>query len=76
MKNKLIATRTAFGEALAEMAKERNNIVVLDADVVTSTKTSIFREAFPERFFEMGIVEQIENNNLFNEIIGLRDICE
>jgi len=58
MKNKLIATRTAFGEALLEIAKERKNIVVLDADVATSTKTSIFREAFPERFFEMGIAEQ------------------
>lgn len=58
MKNKLVATRTAFGEALVETAKERNDIVVLDADVATSTKTSIFREAFPERFFEMGIAEQ------------------
>ena len=56
--NNVIATRTAFGEALVEMAKERKDIVVLDADVATSTKTSIFREAFPERFFEMGIAEQ------------------
>ena len=58
MKNKLIATRTAFGEALVELAKERNDIVVLDADVASSTKTSIFKEAFPDRFFEMGIAEQ------------------
>ena len=59
MKNKLIATRTAFGEALVEMAKEGiEDIVVLDADVATSTKTSIFSVAFPERFFEMGIAEQ------------------
>ena len=58
MKNKLIATRTAFGEALVEMAKERNDIVVLDADVASSTKASIFKEAFPDRFFEMGIAEQ------------------
>ncbi len=58
MKNNVIATRTAFGEALVEIAKERKDIVVLDADVATSTKTSIFREAFPERFFEMGIAEQ------------------
>ena len=58
MKNKLVATRTAFGEALVEIAKERTDIVVLDADVATSTKTSIFRETFPERFFEMGIAEQ------------------
>lgn len=56
--NNVIATRTAFGEALVEMAKERKDIVVLDADVATSTKISIFREAFPERFFEMGIAEQ------------------
>jgi len=58
MNNNVMATRTAFGEALVEMAKERKDIVVLDADVATSTKTSIFREAFPERFFEMGIAEQ------------------
>jgi len=58
MKNRLIATRTAFGEALVEIAKERKDIVVLDADVATSTKTSIFKEAFPDRFFEMGIAEQ------------------
>ncbi len=43
MKNKLIATRTAFGEALVEIAKERKDIVVLDADVETSTKTSILK---------------------------------
>lgn len=53
-----MATRTAFGEALVEVAKERNDIVVLDADVASSTKTSIFNEAFPDRFFEMGIAEQ------------------
>jgi len=58
MKNKFIATRTAFGEALVEIAKERNDIVVLDADVASSTKASIFKEAFPDRFFEMGIAEQ------------------
>jgi len=58
MNNNVIATRIAFGEALVEIAKERKDIVVLDADVATSTKTSIFREAFPERFFEMGIAEQ------------------
>jgi len=58
MNNNVMATRTAFGEALTEIAKERKDIVVLDADVATSTKTSIFREAFPERFFEMGIAEQ------------------
>ena len=58
MKNKLIATRTAFGEALVEIAKERNDIVVLDADVANSTKASIFNEDFQDRFFEMGIAEQ------------------
>ena len=58
MNKNVMATRTAFGEALVEMAKEREDIVVLDADVATSTKTSIFRETFPERFFEMGIAEQ------------------
>lgn len=59
MKNKLIATRTAFGEALVELAKERNDIVVLDADVASSTKASIFNEAFPDRFFERVLPSKI-----------------
>ena len=52
------ATRQSYGEALAELGEEKENIVVLDADLSTATKTSIFAKKFPERFFDMGIAEQ------------------
>ncbi len=51
------ATRESFGEALCELAKENESIVVLDADLAGATKTSIFKKAFPERFFDCGIAE-------------------
>ena len=51
------ATRESFGEALCELAKENDKIVVLDADLAGATKTSIFKKAFPERFFDCGIAE-------------------
>lgn len=51
------ATRESFGEALVEIAKLNNNIVVLDADLATATKTQIFKNAFPDRFFDCGISE-------------------
>lgn len=53
-----IPTRQSYGEALAKLGKENKNIVVLDADLSTATKTSIFAKENPERFFEMGISEQ------------------
>ncbi|HOF94437.1 MAG TPA: transketolase C-terminal domain-containing protein [Clostridia bacterium] len=49
--------RTVYGEALVKYGKENKNIVVLDADVCGSTKTCLFRDAFPERFFNVGIAE-------------------
>ena len=52
------ATRQSYGEALAELGEEKENIVVLDADLSTATKTNIFAKKFPERFFDMGIAEQ------------------
>ena len=52
------ATRESYGEALLELGKERKDIVVLDADLSTATKTSMFAKEFPERFFDMGISEQ------------------
>lgn len=55
---KTAATRDAYGKALLELGKEYPNIVVLDADLAVSTKTSAFAKAFPERFFDMGIAEQ------------------
>lgn len=53
----MIATRDAYGEALAKLGEENENIVVLDADLSGSTKTSLFAKKFPERFFNMGIAE-------------------
>ena len=52
------ATRESFGEALLELGKENDKIVVLDADLASSTKTNLFAKEFPKRFFEMGIAEQ------------------
>lgn len=51
-----IATREAYGNALAEFGQD-SRIVVLDADLSKSTKTDNFRKKFPERFFNMGIAE-------------------
>lgn len=51
------ATRESFGEALCELAKTNENIVVLDADLAAATKTSIFEKSFPERFRNCGIAE-------------------
>ena len=55
--SKKIATREAYGKALAELAKENENVVVLDADLSKSTKTADFKAVAPERFFNMGIAE-------------------
>ncbi len=49
--------RTAYGETLVELGKEDPRIVVLDADLCKSTMSVMFQDAFPERFFEMGIAE-------------------
>ena len=56
-KNKKIATRQSYGEALLELGKENKNIVVLDADLSNATKTNLFASEFPDRFFDMGIAE-------------------
>ena len=52
------ATRESYGEALVELGKERKDIVVLDADLSSATKTSMFAKEFPDRFFDIGIAEQ------------------
>lgn len=52
------ATREAYGQALAALGAAREDVVVLDADLSKSTKTSTFQKEFPERFFNMGIAEQ------------------
>ena len=51
-----IATREAYGKALAEFG-EKYDFVVLDADLAEATKTGIFKKAFPSRFFDCGIAE-------------------
>lgn len=64
---KKIATRDAYGEALKELGTANPHVVVLDADLTKSTKTSVFAKAFPERFFNMGVAEQ----NLIGTAAGL-----
>ncbi len=52
------ATRDAYGEALVELGHLHKDVVVLDADLSSSTKTAGFAKTFPERFFNAGIAEQ------------------
>ena len=54
---KKIATRESYGNALVEMGKKYENLVVLDADLAAATKTGIFKKAFPERHIDCGIAE-------------------
>ena len=54
---KKIATRDSYGNALVELGKEHENLVVLDADLAGATKTAIFKKAFPERHIDCGIAE-------------------
>lgn len=53
----MAAPREVYGETLVELGRGNPNIVVLDADLSSSTKTGTFAKAFPERFFNMGIAE-------------------
>lgn len=53
----LMATRDAYGKTLVKLGKENQDIVVLDADCSSSTRTSMFRKEFPDRFFNFGIGE-------------------
>ncbi|MCD7711635.1 MAG: transketolase family protein [Firmicutes bacterium] len=52
-----IATREAYGKALAEFGAKYENLVVLDADLANATKTDTFKKVFPERHIECGIAE-------------------
>ena len=54
---KKIATRESYGNALVELGKKYDNVVVLDADLAAATKTGVFKKAFPERHFDCGIAE-------------------
>ncbi|MCF8062054.1 MAG: transketolase [Deltaproteobacteria bacterium] len=62
-----VATRTAFGNALARLYPRYPDIVCLDAEVSNSTKTAVFKERRPERFFEMYVAEQ----NMVGVALGL-----
>lgn len=62
-----IATREAYGKALAELIVENEKVVVLDADLTKSTKTSDAKKACPERHFNMGIAE----GNMMSVAAGL-----
>lgn len=64
------ATRESYGSALAIIGKENENIVVLDADLSKSTKTNVFLNEFPDRFFNVGIAEQ----NLMGVAAGLANV--
>lgn len=57
LEGKKIATRESYGNALVELGKVNEQVVVLDADLAGATKTGTFKKAFPERFFDCGIAE-------------------
>ncbi len=67
MNDEMIAQREAFGTTLVEIGRRDLRIVVLDADLATSTKADMFAQAFPDRFFQMGVAEQ----NMFGVAAGL-----
>ena len=50
--------RKAYGEALVELGKINSKIIALEADLGKSTMSNMFQQAFPDRYFEMGIAEQ------------------
>lgn len=61
------ALRDAYGEALVELGREREDLVVVDAGVSDSTRTQLFKKSFPQRFFNVGIAE----GNLVDVAAGL-----
>lgn len=58
MKQEKIATRQSYGEALVKLGEKNEEVVVLDADLSSATKTNLFAKQFPERFKNVGIAEQ------------------
>lgn len=59
-KGDMIPTREAYGQALIELGKKNDNVVVFEADISKSTRTDGFARAFPDRFFNVGVAEQNE----------------
>lgn len=64
---KRVATRDAYGQTLIELGNERQDIVVMDADLAAATKTGMFKKAHPDRFFNAGIAE----GNMISVAAGL-----
>ena len=64
---KKIATRDSYGNALAELGTEHDNVVVLDADLAAATKTGVFKKAHTDRFIDCGIAE----SNMIGVAAGL-----
>ena len=62
-----VAMRDAWAETLSELALEHPDLLVLDADLATSTRTDRFAEQHPDRFLQMGIAEQ----NMVGTAFGL-----
>jgi transketolase len=58
MSNDYAYPRKAYGETLKALGRERTDIVVVDADLSSSTKTKFFSDVFPDRFFNIGVAEQ------------------
>ena len=54
---KKIATRASYGNALVELGKKHDDLVVLDADLAAATQTGVFKKEFPERHIDCGIAE-------------------
>ncbi len=54
---KAVATRDSYGAALAELGREHEDLIVLDADLAAATKTGVFKKEFPERHIDCGIAE-------------------
>ena len=52
------ATRAAYGKALVKLGHERDDFIVLDADLAAATQTGKFKKEFPDRFYDCGIAEQ------------------
>jgi len=65
--NNLVSIRDAFGRALVKLGEENKQVVVLDADVSTSTRTAFFKDKFPDRFFNFGVAE----GNMMDVAAGL-----
>ncbi|MGA2775607.1 MAG: transketolase family protein [Candidatus Omnitrophota bacterium] len=56
--SEMLYQRDVYGKTLVELGKANNSIVVLDADLSSSTRTALFAKEFPERFFNFGVAEQ------------------